>query len=87
MIILGAVAVQRPPMLLKERRRQCMRWWKRLPRVNEEKEEEMNKVLHEEEKVSAKDYFAMIVSAMLVFIPVAILVLLFMYFLIWILFM
>ena len=34
-----------------------------------------------------KDYFAMISSALLVFMPAAILVLLFMYFLIWIFFM
>ena len=64
-----------------------MRWRKRMPRVNEEKEEEVDKALRDEEKLSAKDYFAMISSALLVFMPAAILVLLFMYFVIWIFFM
>ena len=50
-------------------------------------EEEVDKALRDEEKLSAKDYFAMISSALLVFMPAAILVLLFMYFLIWIFFM
>lgn len=64
-----------------------MRWWKRLPKVNEEKEKELQEEMEKDEKVTFKDYFAMFISAFIVFIPTALLVLLFLYFVAWLFFM
>ena len=53
-----------------------MRWWKRLKKDNSEKLAELREELEKEGGVEKNDNFAMIVSAMLVFLPVALLVLL-----------
>lgn len=53
-----------------------MRWWKRLKKDNSEKLAELREELEKEGGVEKNDTFAMIVSAMLVFLPVALLVLL-----------
>lgn len=58
-----------------------------MPKVNKEKEKELLEDPDEGEKLSRKDYAAMILSALLTFIPAALAVLLFMYLLIWIFFM
>ena len=53
-----------------------MRWWKRLKKDNFEKLEAFREELDKEGGVDKKDTFAMIVSAMLVFMPIVILILL-----------
>lgn len=53
-----------------------MRWWKRLKKDNSEKLEAFREELDKEGGVDKKDTFAMIVSAMLVFMPIVILILL-----------
>ena len=53
-----------------------MRWWKRLKKDNAEKLEAFREELDKEGGVDKKDTFAMIVSAMLVFMPIVILILL-----------
>ena len=53
-----------------------MRWWKRLKKDNSEKLKKFQEDLEKEGGVEKNDTFAMILSALLVFLPIALLVLL-----------
>ena len=53
-----------------------MAWWKRLKKDNTEKLEEFRKEADREGGIGKKDTFAMIFSAFIVFVPIAIVVLL-----------
>ncbi len=52
-----------------------MAWWKHLKKDNSEKLEKLREEIEEEGGLSKKDTFAMILSALLVFLPIAMLVL------------
>ncbi|MBQ7365021.1 MAG: hypothetical protein IJW46_05435 [Clostridia bacterium] len=52
-----------------------MAWWKRLKKDNAEKLSEFREEAEKEGGIGKKDTFAMLLSAFLVFVPIAILVL------------